>query len=100
MATPAITAPKISELQNHVTNQAVEQVALSRAGSWTDRLMRHAHCLGEIPLRLKMRKAHSTDVVELEMHQPDVSGANRAPELLGRELNLFTEKKEVGKPGD
>jgi hypothetical protein len=93
-------APRIRELQNHVTNQAVEQVALSRA--WVlDRLMRHAQvCLGEVPLRLKMRKAHSADVVELETHQPDASAANRALELLGRELNLFTEKKEVGKPGD
>ena len=34
------------------------------------------------------------------MHQPDASAANRALELLGRELNLFTEKKDVGKPGD
>jgi len=67
-----------------------------------DRLMRHAQvCLGEIPLRLKMRKAHhSAEVVELETHQRDASAANRALELLGRELNLFTEKREVGKPGD
>ena len=28
------------------------------------------------------------------------SAANQALELLGRELNLFTEKKEVGNPGD
>ena len=86
--------------RNRVTNQAVEQVVLSRA--WVlGRLMRHAQvCLGEIPLRLKMRKAHSADVVELETHQPDASAANRAHELLGRELNLFTEKKEVGKPGE
>jgi hypothetical protein len=63
--------------------------------------MRRAQvCLGEIPLRLKMRKAHSTDVVELETHQLDASAANRALELLGRELNLFTEKREVGEPGD
>jgi hypothetical protein len=63
--------------------------------------MRHAQvCLGEIPLRLKMRKAHSTDVTELETHLPDASAANRALELLGRELNLFIVKKEVGKPGD
>ena len=34
----------------------------------------------------------------LETHQPDASAADRALELLGRELNLFTEKKEVGKP--
>src|SRR5215510_7428661 len=47
-----------------------------------------------------MRKAHSTDVTDLETHQPDASAANRALELLGREMNLFTEKKEVGKPGD
>jgi hypothetical protein len=38
--------------------------------------------------------------MELETHQPDASAANRALELLGRELNLFTEKKEVGKPSD
>jgi len=63
--------------------------------------MRHAQvCLGEIPLRLKMRKAHSADVVELETHQPDASAANQALERLGREVNLFAEKKEVGKPGD
>jgi hypothetical protein len=47
-----------------------------------------------------MRKAHSTDATEMETHQPNASAANRALELLGRELNLFTEKKEVGKPGD
>jgi hypothetical protein len=50
--------------------------------------MRHAQvCLGEIPLRLKLRKVHSTDVVELETHQLDASAANRALELLGREVN-------------
>jgi hypothetical protein len=43
-----------------------------------------------------MRKAQSTDVVELQTHQPDASAANRALELLGRVLNLFTEKKEIG----
>src|SRR5262249_26421709 len=49
--------------------------------------MRHAQvCLGEIPLRLKMRKAHSTDVMELETHQPDASAANRALELLGMRI--------------
>ena len=63
--------------------------------------MRHARvCLGEIPLRLKMRKAHSTDVTELETHLPNANAANRALELLGRELNLFTEKRELGRPGD
>ena len=38
--------------------------------------------------------------MELETHQRDASAANRALELLGREVNLFTEKKEVGKPGE
>ena len=59
------------------------EVALSRA--WVlDRLMWHAQvCLGEIPLRLKTRKAHSADVVELETHQPDASAANRALEPAG-----------------
>jgi len=47
--------------------------------------MRHAQvCLGEIPLRVKMRKAHSTDLTELETHQPVASAAG----LLGREINL------------
>src|SRR5215467_16252758 len=40
------------------------------------------------------------NVTELETLQPDASAANRALELLGRQLNLFTEKKEVSKPGD
>ena len=47
-----------------------------------------------------MRKAHSAYVTELEVHQRDASAANRALELLGREVILFTEKREVGKPGD
>jgi hypothetical protein len=53
-------------------------------------------CLVEIPLPLKMRKTHSTDVTELETHLPDASAANRALELLGRELNLFTQKRDIG----
>src|SRR5262245_47448116 len=65
----------------------------------TSSALPHAQvCLGEIPLHLKMRKAYLTDVTELETLLPDASAANRALELLGRELNLFTEKKEVGKP--
>ena len=47
-----------------------------------------------------MRKAHTTDVTEPETHQPDASATNRGLELLDRELNLFTVKKDVGKPGD
>jgi len=35
-----------------------------------------------------------------ETHLPNANAANRALDLLGRELNLFTEKKGVGKPGD
>jgi hypothetical protein len=53
----------LNDLRNRVTQQVVEHVALSRA--WVlNRLMRHAQvCLGEIPLRLKVRKGftvHST----------------------------------------
>ena len=51
-------------------------------------------------VKFPCRKTHSTDVMELESHLPDASAANRALELLGRELNLFTEKREVGKHGD
>ena len=62
--------------------------------------MRHARFrLGEFPLRLKMRKAYSMDVTELETHLPDARAANCALVLLGRELNLFTEKKVLGQPG-
>jgi hypothetical protein len=52
---------------------------------------------------VRPRRSVSAEIrsaVELETHQPDASAANRTLELLGRELNLFTEKKEVGKPGD
>jgi hypothetical protein len=49
---------RLKDLRDRVTSEAVEHVALSRA--WVlNRLMRHAQvCLGEIPLHLKMRKAH------------------------------------------
>lgn len=30
----------------------------------------------------------------------DASGANRALELVGKELGMFVERKEVGKPGE
>jgi len=39
-----------------------------------------------VPLRLKMRMAHSTDVAELETHQLDASAANRALELMGHHI--------------
>ena len=48
-------APRLKELRNRVTNQAVEQVALSRP--WVlDRLMRHAQFIeaqGEVVRELK-----------------------------------------------
>jgi hypothetical protein len=54
--------------------------------------MRHAEvCLGEIPPRLKMRKAHASP--RFEWRQQDSGTA-------GPRIDLFTEKKEVGKPGD
>src|SRR5262245_48518071 len=96
-APPLIQGLRICEIKSQA-----KRLSRYRYRAWvSDRLMRHAQvCLGEIPLRLKMRKAHSADVMELETHQRDASAANRALELLGREVNLFTEKKEVGKPGE
>jgi hypothetical protein len=49
-------------------------------------------------MRHAQRKVHSTDVTELETHLPNANTANRALELLGREVNLFTEKKKSAGP--
>jgi phage terminase small subunit len=91
--------PKIAPRLSEIRTKAAEQVALSKA--WVlDRLMRHAQvCLGEVPIKLKMRQPRTSDVLEIETHMPDAAGANRALELLGKELSMFVDRKEVGGPG-
>lgn len=87
-------ALRVSELRG----KAAEKVVLDKA--WVlDRLMRNARvCLGEE--MVKLRRAVKDDVVEVEVHLHDAGAANRALELLGKELAMFVDRKEVGKPGD
>ena len=77
-------------------SKAADKAVLDKA--WVlDRLMRNARvCLGEETMKLKLRKPRSDEVVEIEAHLPDAAGANRALELLGKELKMFIDRKEIG----
>lgn len=105
---------RIKELQERGAEKAIKTIGLTRA--WVlDRLMKHADiCLGlekvkvvrVIKSRLKDDSGGFTDAVqtvEVEVTERDAPAANRALELLGREVEgapLFVERKEVGRPGD
>lgn len=73
---------------------AAKRVTLDKA--WVlERLMRNAAvALGDQTVKLKMRKKGETDIVEVETHLHDAAAANRALELLGKELGMFVERSE------
>lgn len=94
---------KISLRINTLKERAASKVVLTRA--WVlERLMRNAQiAMGETSLKLKIArngKDNGKVVDELEIHDRDTAGANRALELLGKEVGMFVDRKEVGGPGD
>ena len=83
------------EMHGQSTAKAIEQTALTKA--WVlDNLRENAlKCMGKIPVNVSVVEGEAP-VQEFQYHP---TGANRALELLGRELNMFIEKHEVGDPG-
>ncbi len=76
-------------------NAAVEKAELSKA--WVlERLMRNARiCLGEEFIKLNVYSKKKEAVVEVQVNERDPSAANRALELLGKELKMFVDRQEV-----
>ncbi len=76
-------------------NAAAEKAELSKA--WVlERLMRNARiCMGEQTIKLKIYSKTAGEVIEVEATDRDSTAANRALELLGKELKMFVERQEV-----
>lgn len=103
-ASQLLSHPKVSLRLKSVQDKAAEKAALSKA--WVlERLMRNARiAMGEEPVRMtktyKDKETGTTVDEVVEVLDPDKAGANRALELLGKELGMFVDRTEIGKPGD
>jgi phage terminase small subunit len=85
-----LVSTRIEELQA----QIVEKTQLSRAFVIENLMENIAVCTG------KKKVTTTGDGGDLEVYKYDPSAANRALELLGKELRMFVDRKEVGGPGD
>jgi len=74
---------------------AAEKAELSKA--WVlERLMRNVRiCMGEETIKLKVYSKTAGKVIEVEASDRDSTAANRALELLGKELKMFVDRQEV-----
>lgn len=87
------------ELARRLREQKTDDISALRREWVLSRLMRNARvALGEE--RLKIAKTVKGEVVEVEVSAVDQSAANRALELLGKELRMFKDQIEIGGPGD
>jgi len=88
-------------VEQKVLGKAIEKAGLSKA--WViERLMRNAAiCLGDQTITIKVRRKptkggedDTPGVVDLEISDRDPAAANRALELLGKEIGMFVDKSE------
>lgn len=86
--------PDIKARVAELSAAAAKEVGLTK--EWViQRLMEHAEvCLGNRTKKIKIRKPRSSDVEEVEAHLVDPASANRALELLGKEIGMFVERSE------
>jgi hypothetical protein len=84
-----------SKIARAATEKAVERLSLDR--EWVlSRMMRNASiALGESKVRTTVVPKDTGVPIEVEVTARDATAANRALELLGRELNMFIAKSEV-----
>lgn len=89
---------EIARLQSERDQQRSVVAKLNR--EWVlERLMKNARMsLGEEAAKVK--RLVKGEVVEVETHVIDQSAANRALELLGKELRMFREQIEIGGVGE
>lgn len=80
---------------NQATSKAIEKAALTKEWVIT-RLMDNALvALGEVPVKVAQKEGEPA----VEVFDREAAAANRALELLGKELGMFVDRREVGKPG-
>lgn len=82
------------------TAKAVDQVALTKAWVLSQLIDNAMISAGQKTIKLKVMPRGADVPVEVEVNARDAAATNRALELLGKELGMFIDRKEVGQPGD
>ncbi len=84
---------RLSELQQQVAKAAVANTALTK--QWVlERLMEN------VARSMQHEAVRNADGETIGEYAYNGSVANRALELLGKELSMFIDRKEIGDPGD
>jgi Fe2+ or Zn2+ uptake regulation protein len=85
---------KVSSKIDELKAQTTAKTQLTRA--WVlENLMEHA-----LECRGKKKVMVTKDGADVEIVKRDEAAANRAMELLGKELRMFVDRKEIGAPGE
>jgi len=93
LATNVNIQARVAELQEKVAGRVVERTSISK--EWViERLIENANRA----MQAEAVKTKDGETIGEYAYQGNV--ANRALELLGKELGMFIDRKEVGKPGD
>ncbi len=84
---------RLVELQQQVSDAVVAKTALTK--QWViDRLREN------VARSMQMEAVRNADGEPIGEYAYNGSVANRALELLGKELSMFIDRKEIGEPGD
>jgi hypothetical protein len=78
------------------TAKAIQKAQLTKEWVITHLMENALQSLGKAPVKVQQDEAGRS----LEIFERNPAAANRALELLGRELNMFIERHEVGDPGE
>jgi len=87
---------RVAELQE----LSAREVQLDKAFILRALMKNLSMALGEVSTPVSRVNRKTGRVETAEVHQYDGTAANRAAELLGRELSMFTDRHEIGGPGD
>jgi hypothetical protein len=85
---------------NELQELSAHKVALDKAYILRALMKNLSMALGEVPTPVSRVHRKTGRVETVEVLQYDGTAANRAAELLGKELSMFTERREIGGPGD
>lgn len=89
-----------AKIEAKATEKAADRLSLDREWVLSRMMLNAALALGEAKVKKTIISKDTGLASEIDVIERDAMAANRALELLGRELNLFIAKSEVGNPGD
>jgi hypothetical protein len=87
---------RVAELQE----RSAREVQLDKAFILRALMKNLSMALGEMPTPVSRVNRKTGRVETVEVQRYDGTAANRAAELLGKELSMFTDRHEIGGPGD